>query len=83
MCKQSEHSEGAAQDGTTLISVGRAAQKKKTLTKIPSHGRRASCTRIAPASRPPVERAGGDLGESHYDGGGGCENAPLRRPPHL
>lgn len=29
MCKQSEHSEGAAQDGTTLISVGRAAQKKK------------------------------------------------------
>ncbi len=80
MCKQSEHSEWATQDGTTLISVGRMAQKNSP--EIPSQGRRASCTRIAPASRPPDERAGGDLGEGDGDGSE-CENEPLRRSPHL
>lgn len=75
MCKQSN-----TQDGTTLVSVG---TEKLAATEIPSHGRRASCTRIAPASRPPAERAGGDLEESDGDDSE-CENEPPPpRSPHL
>lgn len=71
---------GSDQGGITLISVGRTAQKSSP--EIPSHGCSASCTRIAPASRPPDERAGGDPGESEGDDSE-CENEALRHPPHL
>lgn len=74
----------ATQDGTTLISVGRMAQKKKKARlKIPSHGCGASWTRIALASRPPDERAGGDLVESDGDGGRVWKRVTWRRLPHL